>query len=346
MAILTPQEHGILTLNRLIFHVVGPGDESLRTLPEIGDPSAFSEFFLDRLRESDSGNMYRFRNGSVTLGDLEAIDNDEQEFVPRSEAMARRFSDLHTGQTSDGVFMVMQLSAGPARLFALVKYDHEEVVHYVVKQLARRLEVNLEALSDTFVKSKQALQKSAIARMTGENASHLSVVDRSSSGNRNITRYFGEFLEVERLFETDDLTKRLKSALHATAKQHKELMPPERALAIGKTIRESLDRIDAFDLDSRGQLIADVFGALPDDSPIPRTLQRELDKQQMGTESFEIEKTILERPPAGYIRTVEGIEIRYPNDLRDAVEVSRDGRTITIRTERIEVDDDESERRS
>ena len=121
MAIFSPTESDNLQLHRLVFHVVGPNDDELRILPEI-EPAQFAGLFLARLRESDSGNVFRFKGESETLSDLRGIHDDEATFVEGSERMAHRFQDLHSGRTSRGVFMVMHIAAGDERFFALVKY--------------------------------------------------------------------------------------------------------------------------------------------------------------------------------------------------------------------------------
>lgn len=346
MAVFTANERDDLVLRRLIFHVVGPAEDALRILPEI-DAQEFADFFLDRLRESDSGNMFRFNPDSDTLRDLQTIHRAGVQFVPRSESLTRRFQSYHTGQTSPGVFMLMHLAAGEERFFALVKYDHEEVLHYEVRN--RRgddARVVIERLRDTFVQSKQALQKCAIVRMVERGEDHdVSVVDRSTGGNRGITRYFQNFLGVSRLFDSSELTERLQSALVKTAEAHREDMPEDRARSIRRTVRESLARLDGFDEERFPAVVADVFGAQEPDSPIVQTFRDQLSRSGIGTESFEIDRDAFPDNPKRRVKTVEGIEITFPDDQRGNVDISADGRRITITTQGIEENDDIAGRR-
>lgn len=48
-----------ITIQRMIFHVVGPTDEDFQLMDEI-DASGFESFFLARIRETNVGNRFNF----------------------------------------------------------------------------------------------------------------------------------------------------------------------------------------------------------------------------------------------------------------------------------------------
>lgn len=340
MAIFTNTERNRLELRRLIFHVVGPGSDALRMLPEIAVDD-FAEFFLDRLRENDSGNQFRFRKKSQTLADLREIQCDDGEFVTRSEDLARRFQELHTKLTSAGVFMLMHVVAQRATFFALVKYDHEEVLHYMVEERrGTAAKVIVERLRDTFVRSRDALQKCAIARMTQTGQPQLNVVDRSVSGNWNVTKYFKDFLGVERIRNEAELTDVVCKALEATAVRHRDDVPKDRRPSVRRTVYRALRDTKAFDENTREGILSGIFGPLDEDAAPRKTFERELERQDATTESFAIDHDAVPTPERKRIRTKEGIEITYPTTHESNVNISSNGRRISITTEGIEEDDD------
>jgi hypothetical protein len=48
-----------ISIQRMIFHVVGPTDEDFQLMDEI-DASGFESFFLARIRETNVGNRFNF----------------------------------------------------------------------------------------------------------------------------------------------------------------------------------------------------------------------------------------------------------------------------------------------
>ena len=69
MAFLTDEEREILTIERMIFHVVGPHMPEPQTLDQIAPPE-HTDFFVERIRTALRGNLFAFRNRSSTEASL------------------------------------------------------------------------------------------------------------------------------------------------------------------------------------------------------------------------------------------------------------------------------------
>ncbi len=129
MPFLTDAERDDLRIDRMIFHVVGPDLDDPVLLAEF-DPPIFTEFFLGRVKSALGGNAYRFRPDSPTMATLREIGGDDAAFVDGSERLAQAFQHEHRKNSIDGVFFLFLLSTAEDRqLFALVKYDNDQVLN-------------------------------------------------------------------------------------------------------------------------------------------------------------------------------------------------------------------------
>lgn len=136
MSFLTDEEINALTIKRMIFHVVG-GELGLPVLLSEISPPEHVDFFLERIKSALSGNMFRFTELSNTERILRLIRNhadttDDHCFTEQSTFLANDFqSHHHTKNASMGVFFLFELNIlNDEKLFALIKYDNEDVVRY------------------------------------------------------------------------------------------------------------------------------------------------------------------------------------------------------------------------
>ncbi|KAH2818856.1 hypothetical protein KXV85_003644, partial [Aspergillus fumigatus] len=179
----------------MIFHVVGPDLADPILLAEF-DPPIFTEFFLKRIKSALGGNSYRFRPDSATMATLQEIGADEARFVIGSETLASLFQHEHRQNSIDGVFFLFLLSTSEAaRLFALVKYDNDQVLKYDIDDADGRRRAILEEFRQTFSTKRESLQKIALVRLGVEDG-ELMVRDRSKPDG--ISEYFSKFLRVRR----------------------------------------------------------------------------------------------------------------------------------------------------
>src|SRR5262249_21865818 len=155
------------------------------------------------------------------LASLRRVEEDPARFVGETKDLAALFNGMHSGAASVGVFLVFVLRVGGARLYAIIKYDHEEVLSYTIEEEEDVRRALIAALQSTFVRSPEALQKAAIIRLNGAGG-ELSVRDRVSPSK--ITRYFQGFLGARRRFAEGQLTQALSDVAKKTARKHAQVL--------------------------------------------------------------------------------------------------------------------------
>jgi hypothetical protein len=345
MAFLQPEQLEILTIERMVFHVVGPEDGELVLLEEI-EPGPFSAFFLDRLKSSNNGSMFDFIPGSSVLASLLQVENDQQLFVVESKKLASLFKAHHGRNAIKGVFFMFLLSAAQERFYALIKYDHETVLAYRIEDRATGHYPLLQQLQDTFVKSPQALQKSAIVRLTGD-AGELCVKDRVSP--KEITQYFKAFLGAQRRYTPGKLTEKLADITIKVAKENSAELTLDSRKNLRQRLYDTLQTQVGFDPENSEPFLASVFGPLSENSRIRQAFDRKLRSSHLEGEAFDFDRDAVKRPAKRRIVTREGIQVIWERQYEDNVKVEElaGGRAkITITTGGVEENDDFTEANS
>jgi hypothetical protein len=346
-----------LTIQRMIFHVVGPTDEDFQLMDEI-DASGFESFFLDRIRETNVGNRFDFIGPDVGVcPSLRSIANDSSKFVERTKQLAESFQAGHKGAplSSRGAFIIAQLAGLPVSAFALIKFDDQTVLRYQQTQKADGgVRAKVTEVDNTFIEDRKAMQKSALIVLSQNNdGGELAVYDRVN--RLNVSEYFKTFLGVKRMYTSTDATGRLVDALVTSVQKFKTSMPEP----IKRNWRKNLhDAVQARDTIEPGEDLnvfgSQVFGAFWQDESFRREVDRSLHQKRISGEMIEIDKERIKPPPMRRLRTRENVLIIYPKQLDDAgappvkVQEHPDGSaTITIRTQGIDDDDfaDENPRR-
>ncbi|MGX9306733.1 nucleoid-associated protein, partial [Pantoea dispersa] len=73
-------------------------------------------------------------------------------FSDESKQLATDFHSHHTGNASKGVFLLFELTTILGKLYALIKYENEDVVRYVLEDDVEVAHVpKLERFSESFV---------------------------------------------------------------------------------------------------------------------------------------------------------------------------------------------------
>ncbi len=342
MGFLSEDERSSLKLERMIFHVVGKTLDEPVILDEI-DPLQEAEFFLERVKAAARGNLFRFREHSETERHLRSIRLDPTQFGKASAALARDFNDRHKSQMSNGALFLFDLSAqGDARFFAIVKYDHEEAVNYTLHSEGGRQQVVLRRFAESFVKKNEAMQKVALVRL-GDTGGDIAVYDRSY--RTNISEYFKGFLRAQRVHDETTNSAKLAEAFKRTFSEHRNILPPAVKAGGLDVMYDRLRAMNEFDPDKIDGPVTAVFGQVDENSPILRTLRRNLRSQGIADEAFQISADGIRKPKRRRIKTFEGVTIRYDVEGADSIKQNdlADGRTqIVITTQKIvesDVDD-------
>jgi hypothetical protein len=355
MGLLDQDVLDAITIQRMIFHVVGPDDSDLQLMDEI-DATGFEDFFLDRIRETNIGNRFEFIGEEAGVRpSLRSISQDGNKFLQLTKELTELFQNGHKGapSSSRGAFIVAQLGGLASPAFALIKFDDQKVLRYQRTLNNGKMRAKVTEIDNTFIEDRRAMQKSALIVLNGTSGD-LAVYDRANK--LNITEYFKTFLGVRRLWTSTDATNRLVQALSSSVDAHKATMPEDikrnwrRNLHSASQARETIEPGD--DLNVFG---SQVFGAFWQDEGFRKQVDRSLHQKRISGEVIEIDKQRIKPPQMRRLKTRENVMIIYPTQLDDAgqavVKVDRgpDGSaTITIKTQGIlddELTDENIDRR-
>lgn len=341
MSFLTDAEKDALSIRRMVFHVVGKDFEEPTLLPEIAPPQE-PAFFVGRVRSALTGNLFAFREGSAVEAALRHI-ADGGDFTAGTQALARDFHARHRTGTSNGAFLVFELDVGAdVPVYALVKYDHDEVVRYSLGAAQPRL----ERLQEAFVKKPEAMQKIALVRLAPGSGGHVMVRDRSK--RTHISEYFEGFLNARRLNEPAELAGKFVEAVKDAYKTHKAELPLDvQAGGVNRLYDVLRQDGQRYDPEDREPLLTALFGTLPEAAPIRGTLDRQLRDRGVAEESFEIGPGHVRKPTKRRLETQEGVTVLYDEESSPTRTKMPDGRVrIEILTAGVLKDDVDTEIRS
>jgi len=339
LAFLTDEERGALQITHAIFHVVGKGEGDFRKLDVGFEPGPFAAFFLDRIFATAQGTLCDFLTDSPVLESLRRIEADAEAFVPESQRLATSFSALHEGNAKKGAFLVFTLASPSGPLHAMLKLDHESVVAYRILDNEGITSAEMSEILETFVKSPDALQKGAVARIR-DNRAELVVHDHKNK--RGISAYFERFLGSRRRFTDAELTKKVVDIARDVANKHADVLSPEVRQNVVSRIFGAARSGEAF-VPDEATFTAAAFGMLEDDSPITSAFARALKAHGIEDERFTLDPELLPASTRRKVVTVEGFEIEYPGQFRNRMIIAEDPvtkqKTITITTAGIVSDD-------
>ncbi|MEG9433718.1 nucleoid-associated protein [Terriglobus sp. ADX1] len=345
MAFLQAEQLESLTIERMIFHVVGPASDELVLLEEI-DPTPHADFFIERLQSANTGIMFDFLPGSSVLASLSSIDQDPKKFPEESRRMAALFNEAHGKNTSRGVFFVFSLRTANERFYAVVKYDHETVLSYTIEETRTGARPLIERLQDTFVQSPQALQKTAIIKLSNTGG-ELCVKDRVAP--TLVTNYFRGFLGAHRRYTEADLTTTLAEVTKKVAKECSSDLSGDAKKAVTQRLYDTLQTQTSFDPGNAEVFLTSVFGPLEAESNLRKSFERHMRARRVDGEAFNFDRQAIPRPSKRRIVTTEGIQVIWDREYSDIVSVQSiaGGQTrITITTGGVEENDDYTESNS
>lgn len=277
-----------------------------------------TSIFLERIKSSLSGNMFRFTELSNTERILRLIrnhaDTDAGCFTEQSTFLANDFqSHHHTKNASMGVFFLFELhTLNDEKLFALIKRDNEDVVRYVLDAEGNEFQVPwLERFRESFVKKAEAMQKIALAHLTAD-AQGGQVVVRERSKRTNISVYFERFLQVQRVNSTADLSEKLVVALKDVLKQHRDLQPDDIKRSGVNKIYETLHHgAQNFNTDDSLSLLNQIFRPMEEDHLLVKSFTRKIKDLGISGESFQIVPENIPKPRKRKLETLEDVNVGH-----------------------------------
>jgi hypothetical protein len=338
MTFIGDDEIDALTIEQMIFHVVGPDEGDLYLLDEI-DPKGHEEFFLDRVKYTCSGNLFDFHSGSSVRERLYKVQTGSADFVEESKNLAQQFQSLHEKRTKKGVFLVLRLETASSTYFSVIKYDHESVLTYDISSSPEGRQAVMSDIENTFVRNPEAMQKSGFMYVNGEGGS---VYVRDRSDPKDITTYFRGFLGVNRRSDPPKLTHKLFHVALKTASKHKKDLPAEVQKNVQKRIYDTINNQEGYDPENSEAFLTGCYGALPKDSPVRKTFNQNMNKEKINREAFKFDVSKIPKPSRTRWKTKEGVELFFTQQQRNQyINTRKDGHQtiIEIKTEGIQEDD-------
>ena len=121
LAFIQEEEFSELRIENMILHVVG--DEEFT--PELVRLVEHSDFFIERIRNTDIASVFEFHPNSQTKSQLERMAVGDDTFEVGGQALAREFSRFHSGNSRDGAFFIFELhTADPdVRIYSLPSFS-------------------------------------------------------------------------------------------------------------------------------------------------------------------------------------------------------------------------------
>lgn len=327
---LSEEEIENLSIDKFIFHVVHHRNDEPILLDEtpIGD---FEDFFLERAMETLRGNRFTFADGSITKTLLKQVLDDESQFVPVSKTLAQTFHAGRDKRIKPGVMILMTLVTGQRKLLSVLKYDHEESVTYDITEDAKAI---LKAIANSFTKSADALQKSALIEIVDSDSDgddNIVVVDKTV--RHEITDFFRGFLACKRLFDDKQMTQAVEALVVDVVKKHQNDLPNDITQNVRDRYYDTVQKRDKFDA---AEFFAEFFGA-HGSAAVRASFDKGLAKRSMEGEVFKFDKGAVKKLRPQKYKTAEGVKIDVPEKASDTVKTATTaaGTVITITTSRL-----------
>jgi len=226
-SVLTAAEKKSITIDSFIFHIIIADEEEPQYLDEVVLSDKQKGFFRERFVDASSGTQYLFvdKDSSSLAGHCNnVVNNLNGGFTPASRKIAFDFLSYHKGNTSDGVFIISQVTIlKNVKLIFLVKMDHPRVLTYNLDESRKR--AIIQEIANSFVEDKKAMQKVAIIDVSTHFAWDVLAYDRHH------TNYFRSFLAVVEREDASLLTRKTVSTVFQWAKTNREDLPEEEEVS-------------------------------------------------------------------------------------------------------------------
>lgn len=339
MAFIRDEEITGLRIESMVLHVIGDDE----FVPQQTREVEHSEFFIERIRDTDVDAVFAFDPASQTKAQIERIARGEDTFEAGGQNLSREFARLHPGSSRDGAFFIFELrGSDPAlRIYSLIKYDYQAVIEQQEQDGANLLRLIVQA----FVADKRAIQKAALIRtINGVADIEVAARDRMKPAPE-IGDYFANYLHVTRVRNDQQLNEKMVDAVSGALKELKELLPDRdvpRALREAKTMLGARQRIT-------GEVIEEAMLAAAGNPEDERTIgriqtcvRRKVRVAKLEGLEFAPNRQLLQVPAIRRLRTTEGVLLYYPDRVAqtnvDRRRTDAGGEVITITTRHIEED--------
>lgn len=317
-------------ITKMAMHVVGEdGREDARHLPSTN--VVHQQFFLERIAETVKGCKCTFIDASGVKPVLKDITTSQADFYLKSKSLADSFHLAITAQGAaiPGAFLLFEIDNSGEKIYSIIKYEHDDVVHYKKKTDDHGNEsLVFELLDTTFVKKPQAMQKSALIKFNDQE-SIIHVIDRSE--RKGITKYFRAYLGANRLFDDIEVTEKFVKAVDGFVDRaiKNELLPRDIKRIYKTRMYEYAQNDDAkFDPENIPVFLTSLVGS--SNEQMVAVFESELKKNRIEGEKFGFNKQYVPKPSKYRTRTKDGIEINFTQSHIDSGKYLKEGGIIKI----------------
>lgn len=341
MGFFTDAEIASLQIKKMSLHVVSRGSFQ----PEAARKVEHSDFFLERIRDTDVAPVFTFHDNSKAKPILEDLAARRKTFEKGAQELAANFAEQHNAASREGAFFVFELTAedSETRLYSLIKYDYREVI----EQRDEEAGTLLHRIVQAFVGDKQAIQKSVLVRVVDGRAQDAVAARDRVKPAPDIGDYLVRFLGVSRSLTDAELNQKAVDVLIGSLREVADLLPEggvPRAFAHAKVTLRSRSEIDETAIT---EAVIDAAGSPQDEVAIARIRQvarRKFRSAKLSGLSFKPDLSILKKAPTRRLKTKEGVMITYPGEAENTfVKRTRSedgkGEVITIHTAKITEDE-------
>lgn len=339
MAFIRDEEIAGLRIESMILHVVG--DEAFQ--PQSARVVEHSDFFIERIRDTDVAPVFAFDPDSQTKAQLERMARGDDLFEAGGQALSREFARLHPGNSRDGAFFIFELRTEDptVRIYSLIKYDYQEVIEQQELDGANLLRLIVQA----FVADKRAIQKAALVRVVnGVAEADLAARDRMKQAPE-IGDYFANYLHVVRTRDDRQLNEKMVDAVGSALKELKEILPDRDVPAAFREAKSILGNRQRINTEAIEEAVLAAAGNPEDEREIARIqncVRRKVKSAKLEGLEFPPNRQLLRVPAIRRLRTTEGVLLFYPDRIADTnverVRTAEGGEVITITTRHVEED--------
>lgn len=224
---LTQVQKESIEVEKFIFHIIVVDDEEPTYLDEVELTGEQRSFFKDRIAEVAEGTQYTFINREHnTLALLcQELDTDTPTFIDKSKTICQDFKSHHRASMTDGAFIISTFKMlgdndTNVSLIALIKMDQKKVLEYELEVTEEGRKAKMREIADSFIESKDAVQKVAIIDIGDTFAWDILAKERKKT--EGIAEYFKNFLNAQMRDTSSSLTRKAVSEVSKWSKIHIE----------------------------------------------------------------------------------------------------------------------------
>ncbi len=226
---LTQSQKDSIQIEKFIFHIITVDNEEPTYLDEVTLTNEQKVFFKNRIAEVAEGTQYKFvdKAHNILAGLCTNLASSEQNFIDKSKTICNDFKSHHSGNMTDGAFIIatfkmLNTDDSNISLIALIKMDQKKVLEYELEVTEDGRKAKMREIADSFIESKEAVQKVAIIDVSNVFAWDILAKERKKS--EGIADYFKNFLNAQMKDTPSSLTKKTVSEVTKWAKLHTDLL--------------------------------------------------------------------------------------------------------------------------